>query len=111
MLPVGGLHGSDLHPGVMSSMAQMVTIAAMMPLRVNQDPVTLPARTWRGLIFNGRELPEPRLVPRRCAEHLNIDPMILNPLNLRQFDGDADVFLRQPQAEFDIVARVQVLWL
>lgn len=43
MLPVGGLHGSYLHPCVMSSMAQIVRRAAMMPLRVNQDPFTLPA--------------------------------------------------------------------
>jgi hypothetical protein len=57
VLPVGGLHGSDLHPRMMSSTAQMVHVVAMMPLRVNQDPVILPARTWRALIFNGRELP------------------------------------------------------
>lgn len=57
MLPVGGLHGSDLHPGVMSSTVQMVHVAVMMLLRVNQDPFTFPARTWRALIFNRRELP------------------------------------------------------
>lgn len=52
MLPMGGLHGSDLHPSVTSSTTQMVHAEATMPLRVNQDPFTFPARTWQALIFN-----------------------------------------------------------
>ena len=57
------------------------------------------------------ELFEPCLVFWGHDDDIDLNPVLLNPLNLGQVNHDVRIVVREPEANFDIVPRLQLFWV